>query len=104
MPYGSHSLPPAGLRDIVEAALDIPVLATLEGRDSVLALLRPKLTSCVPRLSTARMDTMSIVLSCARYGAIVDLVEAIRCCDRGSIAMDYLDAVVARYRLTRAQV
>jgi hypothetical protein len=88
---------PSTLADIVEAVLDIPLLATTEGRDAVLALLPPELASSVPRLSTARLDTISIVTSCARYGALVDLAEAIRCCDRGSIAVAHLNAVLAEH-------
>ena len=103
MPHVSSTLGSTVLREIVEAALEIPVLATAEGRDGVLAIMRSELTSSIPRLSTARMDTISIFWNCARYGALGDLIEAIRRCDGGSIAMAHLDAVLARHATSRTQ-
>lgn len=56
-----YSLTPAVLREIVEAVLEVPILATAAGRDAVLMLLRPELAAAIPRMPTARLDTISIV-------------------------------------------
>lgn len=89
-------VPPAKLRKVVEAALDIAVLETPAGRDAVLMLLRPEMASLVPRMPTARMDTMNIVSTCARYpGGLTELVEAIRFYADGTTAMARLAAVIA---------
>jgi Effector-associated domain 2 len=93
---GSSPIPLSQLREIVEAALDVPVLATTAGRDAVLQQLRPQLASMVARQPTARLDIMNIVQTVARYpGGLTELVEAIDFLDRGSIAMDRLTAVIA---------
>jgi Effector-associated domain 2 len=87
---------PLSLRDVVEAVLDIPHCQTPAGRDEVLLLLPRDVSGTVQRMSTARMDTLSIVSTCARYpGGLTDLVEAIRFYANGSITMARLDAVVA---------
>jgi hypothetical protein len=98
VPHGSPSAPAWRLREVVEAALDVAVLDTPSGRDAVLTLLRPELASAVPRMPTSRMDTMSIVTTCARYpGGLTELAGAIRFYDRGSIAMIRLDAMIAKH-------
>jgi hypothetical protein len=90
---------PVGLRDVVDAVLDIPHFQTPAGRDDVLLLLPRGVSGAVRRMSTARMDTISIVQTCARYpGGLTDLVEAIRFYANGSITMGRLDAVVAALR------
>jgi hypothetical protein len=87
---------PASLRDVVEAVLAVAHFQTPDGRDAVLMLLPREVAAAVRRMSTARMDTMSIVSTCARYpGGLDELIEAIRFYANGSIAMARLDAVVA---------
>jgi hypothetical protein len=87
---------PLSLRDVVEAVLDIPHFQTPAGRDDVLMLLSRDVSGAVQRMSTTRMDTLSIVSTCARYpGGLTDLVEAIRFYANGSITMARLDAVMA---------
>jgi hypothetical protein len=84
------------LRDVAEAVLDIAEFETPAGRDAVLMLLRREVSSAVVRMSTARMDAMSIVTTCARYpGGLAELADAIRFYANGSIAMARLDAVIA---------
>jgi effector-associated domain 2 (EAD2)-containing protein len=100
--HSSSSIPASSLRDVVEAALDIAVLATPAGRDAVLMLLSHELASAIPRLSTTRMDTMSIVSTCARYpGGLAELAEAIRFYADGAIAMTRLDAAIANHSPAR---
>jgi effector-associated domain 2 (EAD2)-containing protein len=98
MPPGSPPVPPSPLRAVVEAALDVDFLATPAGRDAVLMLIRPEVASAVPRMPTARMDTMSIVSTCARYsGGLIELVEAIRFYAAGTFAMARLDAAISEH-------
>ncbi len=102
MPHSSSAIPPSPLRKVVEAVLEISVLATRDGRDAVLTLLRPELASAIPRMPTARMDTMSIVSTVARYpGGLTELVEAIAFYADGTIAMRHLNAVLAEHFPTR---
>lgn len=91
----SHQ-PPSNLRDVVEAALNVTFLSTPSGRDAVLMLLRPELAANIPRMSTTRMDVMSIVSTCARYDALAELVDAIRFYAADTTAMAHLDAVTSR--------
>lgn len=87
---------PANLRDVVEAVLDVAQFQTQDGRDAVLMLLPREVSGAVRRMGTARMDTMSIVSTCARYPSGLDeLIQAIRFFADGSIAMTRLDAIVA---------
>jgi len=87
---------PASLRDVIEAAVGIAFLGTSDGRDAVLMLLPPDVVSGIPRMSAARLDIMSIVTACARYGALDDLVDAIRFHADGTTAMAKLDAVLTK--------
>jgi hypothetical protein len=89
---------PASLRDVVEAAVDITFLGTSDGREAVLMLMRPDVVSGIPRMSTARLDIMSIVTACARYGALDELADAVRFHAGGTTAMAHLDAVLAKYQ------
>jgi len=88
--------PPPNLRVVVEAALNVTFLNTQSGRDAVLMMLRPELAANIPRLSTTRMDLMSIVSTCAHYGALAELVDAIRFYADETTAMAHLDAVIIR--------
>jgi hypothetical protein len=95
-PVPQGSTPSSRLREVVEAALEVSFLATQGGRDAVLLLLRPDLASAIPRMPTARMDTMSMVVTCARYpDGLNELVEAIRFYAAGTTAMVRLDTAIA---------
>jgi effector-associated domain 2 (EAD2)-containing protein len=87
---------PTSLRDVVEAAVDITFLSTSDGREAVLMLMHPDVVSAIPRMSTARLDIMSIVTACARYGALDELVAAIRFHAGDTTAMAHLEAILAK--------
>jgi hypothetical protein len=90
------SVPPAHLREIVEAALKVAIFETSAGRDAVLMLLRPELAAAIPRMPTTKMDTMSIVANCARYpDGLAELIEAVRFYAEGALGMAHLDAILA---------
>jgi len=87
----------SSLRDVVEATLAVTFLGLPDGRDAVVSLLRPELVSLIPRMPTiTRLDMMGIVTACARYGALSELVEAIRFYAADTAAMARLDVVMAQ--------
>jgi hypothetical protein len=90
-------MPHSDLREVIEAAIGVSVLETPDGREAVLMLLRRELAMSIPRKSTTRMDVISMVSTCAHYGAIAELVEAIRVQDGGTTAMARLEAVSRRF-------
>lgn len=86
-------------RDVVEAALRVPILATTEGRDAALLLLRPELATAIRRNPVPRLDVISIVQTCCRYpGGLAELREAIAFLDQGTSALARLDEAISAIR------
>jgi hypothetical protein len=90
-------MPPSDLREVIEAAMHVSVLETSAGRDAVLMLLRPELASSIPRMAATRTDVISIVSTCAHYGCLRELIDAIHVCDGGTTAMTQLSVVSCRF-------
>ncbi len=92
MPTVSSPGSPWDPKDFIEAVLDVPVMATCDGRDAVLMLLPKALVSAIPRKPTARTEVVSIVLTCRNYFGGLELLRyAIKLCDGGSTGMGRLN-------------
>ncbi|WP_328875752.1 hypothetical protein OHT76_39895 [Streptomyces sp. NBC_00287] len=78
-------LPPDRLRALTDALLAVEEFVEPQGREEILGLLRIGVRAAIPRHSRPRMDTISILRTCARRpGALRELAEAVLLCAGGS--------------------
>ncbi|MFI9766348.1 hypothetical protein ACIHJG_05710 [Streptomyces sp. NPDC052415] len=79
------ALPPERLSALTDALLAVPEFVEPQGREEILGLLRIGVRAAIPRHSRPRMDTISILRTCAhRPGALQELAEAVLLCAGGS--------------------
>jgi hypothetical protein len=68
------------LFEIVDRLLDIPIMATQDGREEVVARLRREIAVRIPRRAQAHLDTHAILRTCLDYPEglqeLLDLVRA----------------------------
>ncbi|MGV9455537.1 effector-associated domain 2-containing protein [Streptomyces sp. NPDC003635] len=73
------------LRALTDALLAVEEFVEPHGREEILGLLRIGVRAAIPRHSRPRLDTISILRTCARRpGALVELAEALLLCAGGS--------------------
>ncbi|MDT9695773.1 effector-associated domain 2-containing protein [Streptomyces sp. P17] len=78
-------LAPDRLRALTDALLAVEEFVEPQGREEILGLLRIGVRAAIPRHSRPRMDTISILRTCARRpGALRELAEAVLLCAGGS--------------------
>ncbi|CCK25436.1 hypothetical protein BN159_1057 [Streptomyces davaonensis JCM 4913] len=81
----SPDLTPDRLRTLTDALLAVEEFVEPQGREEILGLLRIGVRAAVPRHSRPRLDTISILRTCARRpGALRELGEAVLLCAGGS--------------------
>jgi hypothetical protein len=97
MPSGSSRYSPEYLREVIEAAGDVPVMTTRDGRDAVLMLLPQAWVSAIPRGAMPKVDIGGMVFACANYpDGLVELRDAINFYDGGSTAVVRFNFVIAK--------
>ncbi|MFE0254076.1 hypothetical protein [Streptomyces sp. NPDC059010] len=78
-------LTPDVLRTLTDALLSVDEFIDPHGREEILGLLRIGVRAAIPRHSRPRLDTISILRTCARRpGALQELAEAVLLCAAGS--------------------
>ncbi|MER6676608.1 hypothetical protein [Streptomyces sp. NPDC000983] len=78
-------LTPDRLGALTNALLAVQEFVEPQGREEILALLRVGVRAAIPRHSRPRLDTISILRTCARRpGALSELGEAVLLCAGGS--------------------
>ncbi|MBC2902427.1 effector-associated domain 2-containing protein [Streptomyces cupreus] len=78
-------LTPDRLRALTDALLSVEEFVEPQGREEILGLLRIGVRAAIARHSRPRMDTISILRTCARRpGALRELAEAVLLCAGGS--------------------
>jgi hypothetical protein len=90
--------PPGGaLFQIVDGLLDLPIMATANGREEVVGALRKEIATVIPRQSEARMDTYCILRTCLDYpDGLAELVAVVRAFVGDSAAMRALEDTITR--------
>ncbi|MEU9733143.1 hypothetical protein [Streptomyces sp. NPDC048002] len=77
----SADLTPDRLRALTDALLAVAEFVEPQGREEILGLLRVGVRAAIPRHARPRLDTISILRTCARRpGALAELAEAILLC------------------------
>ncbi len=70
---------------LTDALLKVEEFVEPQGREEILGLLRIGVRAAVPRHNRPRLDTISILRTCARRpGALRELAEAVLLCAGGS--------------------
>ncbi|WP_261720234.1 hypothetical protein [Streptomyces sp. FZ201] len=84
-PDSAPELTPDRLRTLTDALLAVGEFVEPQGREEILGLLRIGVRAAIPRHTRPRLDTISILRTCARRpGALQELGEAILLCAGGS--------------------
>jgi hypothetical protein len=82
---------------LVDALLELPVMATPSGREEVVGALRKEIAAVIPRQSEARMDTYCILRTCLEYpDGLPELVAVVRAFVGDSAAMRALQETITR--------
>jgi len=69
----------AGLRQLVDALVEIDEFLRPAGRDEIMSLMRREVSSAVPRQPAARLDAVAMVRTCQRFpGGLAELAEVVR--------------------------
>jgi hypothetical protein len=98
--YGPDGRPPLpDLFEVVHRILDIPLMASAEGRDQAVRSLRQDIAIRIPRRSQPHLDTHSIVLTCLEFpGGLEEFLSVVREYAGDSAPMRALDETIARLR------
>lgn len=95
--------PPGGtanLFELVDRALEIPLMATERGRQQVVGALPLEIMTVIPRSPDARSDTYEIIRTCLDYpGGLQGFVAALRGFVGDSMALNRLEQAIARLLL-----
>jgi effector-associated domain 2 (EAD2)-containing protein len=85
------------LFDIVDLLLEIPVVASAEGRDQIVSSLRTEIAVRIPRRAPAHLDTHSIVLTCLEFPhGLEEFLSAVRRFAGDTTQMRALEETIAR--------
>lgn len=96
-PDGPDVVPPMAVFEVVDRMLDVPLMASEQGREQVMGVLRREVAGAVPRQATARMDVYAIVTTCLDYpGGLRELLMAIKGLAGESMAVLRLEQTIAR--------
>ena len=88
--------PVLGLAALVDALLEIPIMASESGRRLLMDNLRPEVANAVPYLPQTRLHVFSLVNTCLRYEyGIEELLGVVRQLEGDGPAVAALDATVA---------
>ncbi|MBE1534347.1 effector-associated domain 2-containing protein [Actinomadura algeriensis] len=91
------SVPPHAVFTVVDAMCAVSLMATEQGRNQVMRIVRGEIAGAVPRHAEARMDVYSIVTTCLDYpGGLRELLVAVRGLAGESMAVMELEQTVAR--------
>ncbi|MEV0176377.1 hypothetical protein AB0I00_35355 [Streptomyces sp. NPDC050803] len=95
VPEQDTDLTPDRLRTLTDALLAVPEFVEPHGREEILGLLRTGVRAAIPRHSRARLDTISIVRTCARRpGALRELGEAVLLCAGGGAGAERVHGLI----------
>jgi class 3 adenylate cyclase len=90
-------VPSLALFEIVDRLLDVPIMATQEGREQMVGLLRRDIATRIPRRAQARLDTYSILRTCLDFPeGLAELVGLVRIFAGESVPMRALEETIDR--------
>ncbi len=76
-PMAVDRVAPSTVFDLVNMMIEVPLMATPQGREQVVSMLRGDIRGAVPRHAEARPDLHSLVTTCLDYpGGLHDLLAA----------------------------
>jgi hypothetical protein len=85
------------LFEIVDRLLDIPIMATPEGREQVVSLLRREVAVRIPRRAQAHLDAYSILRTCLDFPeGLPELLDLLRVLAGKSMQMRALEETINR--------
>ncbi|WP_141582123.1 hypothetical protein [Actinomadura sp. WMMA1423] len=84
--------------ELVDRMLEVPVLASPQGRDQVVSALRRDVAAAVTRQAGARMDCFAILTTCLDYpGGLKELVDVVKGLAGDSLSVHRLEQAIARF-------
>jgi hypothetical protein len=84
--------------ELVDRMLEVPLLASPQGRDQVVAALRRDVAAAVTRQTGARMDCFAILTTCLDYpGGLKELVDVAKGLAGESLSVHRLEQAIARF-------
>jgi effector-associated domain 2 (EAD2)-containing protein len=87
------------LFEVVHRILDIPLMASAEGRDHAVSSLRQEIAIRIPRRPQAHLDMHSIVRTCLEFpGGLEEFLAVVRAYAGDSSQVRVLDETIARVR------
>lgn len=99
-PAGPDGQPPLpDLFEVVHRILDIPLMASVEGRDQAVSSLRREIAIRIPRRAQPHLDMHSIVRTCLEFpGGLEEFLSVVREYAGDSSPMLALEETIARLR------
>jgi hypothetical protein len=86
--------------ELVDLALEIPLMRAERGRDRVVDALSPEISGVIPRSADARSDVYSLIRTCLDYrGGLEELRQALKGFVGDSMAMHRFEQTIARLLL-----
>ncbi|WP_125617731.1 effector-associated domain 2-containing protein [Actinomadura sp. WAC 06369] len=96
-PPEPEPVPPQAVFEVVNAMCEVPLMATEQGRNQVMRIVRGEISGAVPRQSETRMDVYAIVTTCLDYpGGLGELLAAIKGLAGEPMAVLRLEQTIAR--------